>query len=132
AREVSVPGRVELPEIGQALEARVTDAERYAIPAKPDRVAFDADRLPMRLLVRPRRAGDRLAPFGGAERKLKDLLIDAKVPRWERSRVPVIEAAGEIVWVAGLRRGAAAPVTAATRRVLELALVPLAEPRAGR
>lgn len=132
AREVRVPGRVELPEIGQALEARVIDAERYAIPAGPDRVAFDADRLPMRLLVRPRRAGDRLAPFGGAERKLKDLLIDAKVPRWERSRVPVIEAAGEIVWVAGLRRGAAAPVTAATRRVLELALVPLAEPRAGR
>ncbi len=132
AREVRVPGRVELPEIGQALEARVIDAERYAIPDEPVRVAFDADRLPMRLLMRPRRVGDRLAPFGGAERKLKDLLIDAKVPRWERSRVPVIEAAGEIVWVATLRRGAAAPVTAATRRVLELALVPLAEPRAGR
>ncbi|MBI2159857.1 MAG: tRNA lysidine(34) synthetase TilS [Candidatus Rokubacteria bacterium] len=132
AREVSVPGRVELPEIARALEARVVDAERYAIPDEPARVAFDADRLPTRLLVRPRRAGDRLAPFGGAERKLKDLLIDAKVPRWERSRIPLIEAAGEIVWVATLRRGAAAPITAATRRVLELALVPLAEPHADR
>jgi len=35
----------------------------------------------------------------------------------------VIEAAGEIVWVGGLRRGAAAPVVARTRRVLELALL---------
>jgi hypothetical protein len=34
--------------------------------------------------------------------------------------------------VAGVRRSATAPVNAATRRVLELALVPLAESAAGR
>ncbi len=131
ARELGVPGRVDLPEIGRTLEARLADVDGYAIPDEPDRVAFDADRLPPKLLVRPRRAGDRLTPFGGGERKLKDLLIDAKVPRWERGRVPVIEAGGEILWVARLRRGAVAPVTAATRRVLELALVPLAQPHGG-
>jgi tRNA(Ile)-lysidine synthase len=131
ARELGVPGRVDLPEIGRTLEARLADVDAYAIPDEPDRVAFDADRLPPKLLVRPRRAGDRLTPFGGGERKLKDLLIDAKVPRWERGRVPVIEAGGEILWVARLRRGAVAPVTAATRRVLELALVPLAQPHRG-
>jgi len=42
--------------------------------------------------------------------------------------VPVVEAGGTIVWVARLRRGAAGRVTARTRRVLELALVPLAQP----
>ncbi len=63
---------------------------------------------------------------------MKSLLIDAKVPRWERDRVPVVEADGRILWVAGVRRGAAAPVTARTLRVLELALVPLAEKLAGR
>jgi tRNA(Ile)-lysidine synthase len=132
ARALAVPGRLELPEIGQALEATVIDAESYAIPDAQSRVAFDADELPAALVARPRRAGDRVTPFGGHERKLKDLLIDAKVPRWERSRVPVIEAGGQILWVAGLRRGAAAPLTARTRRVLELALVPLAQPAAGR
>jgi tRNA(Ile)-lysidine synthase len=76
--------------------------------------------------VRPRRRGDRLSAFGGGERRLKSLLIDAKIPRWERGRVPVVEADGEIVWVAGLRRAAAAPVTPTTRRVLELHLVALA------
>ena len=126
ARMLHVPGRVELPEIGRAIEARVVTATTYALPRDAERVAFDADRLPPRLLVRPRHRGDRLAAFGGGERRLKSLLIDAKIPRWRRGRVPVVEADGDIIWVAGLRRAAAAPVAATTRRVLELHLVALA------
>jgi tRNA(Ile)-lysidine synthase len=125
-RDLAVPGRVELPEIGSALEGSIVPAAAYALPREPGRAAFDADRLPPRLRVRPRRRGDRLAAFAGGERRLKSLLIDAKVPRWERGRVPVVEAAGEIVWVVGLRRAATAPVTAETRQVLELRLVALA------
>jgi len=127
-RPVSVPGRTEMPEIGQALEARLVGADAYAIPREPSRVAFDADDLADPLVVRARRPGERFVPFGGAERRLKTLLIDAKVPRWDRGRVPLVEAGGTIVWVGHLRRGAAARVTARTRRVLELALVPLAQP----
>jgi tRNA(Ile)-lysidine synthase len=127
-RTVSVPGRTELPEIGQALEARLVGAAAYAIPREPGRVAFDADELATPLVVRARRRGERFVAFGGAERRLKTLLIEAKVPRWDRGRVPVIEAGGTIVWVGRLRRGAAGRVTARTRRVLELALVPLAQP----
>ena len=131
-RSLSVPGRVELPELGKALEAMLIEAEGYAIPEEPGRVAFDADELPPTLVVRARRAGDRIEPFGGCARTVKHLLIDAKVPRWDRGRVPVVEASGRILWLAGVRRGAAAPVTARTRRVLELALLPLAEPRGAR
>ncbi len=131
-RRLSVPGRLPLPEIGKALEATLAGADRYALPREKGRAAFDADALPGALVVRARRPGDRLEPFGGGERKLKGLLIDAKVPRWERGRIPLVEAHGRILWVAGVRRGAAAPVTARTRRVLELALLPLAEPHAGR
>jgi tRNA(Ile)-lysidine synthase len=133
ARPLDVPGRTELPEIGQALEARIVGAEAYAVPRDPSRVAFDADELgggP--LTIRARRRGDRFVPFGGAERRLKTLLIDAKVPRWDRSRVPVIEAGGAIIWIGHLRRSATARVTARTRRVLELALVPLAKTDCGR
>jgi tRNA(Ile)-lysidine synthase len=124
-RALAVPGRVELPEIGRALEARLVPAP-YELPRDSARAAFDADRLASPLLVRARRRGDRLTAFGGGERRLKSLLIDGKIARWERGRVPVIEAGGEIVWVAGLRRAATAPVTATTRRVLELRLVALA------
>ena len=127
-RTVAVPGRTELPEIGQALEARLVGADAYAIPRETSRVAFDADELGAPLVVRARRRGERFVAFGGSERRLKSLLIEAKVPRWDRARVPVIEAGGTIVWIGHLRRGAAGRVTARTRRVLELALVPLAQP----
>jgi tRNA(Ile)-lysidine synthase len=49
-------------------------------------------------------------------------MIDAGVPRWERDRVPLLEAGGDIIWVAGLRRGRAAPVRDGTRRILEVTL----------
>src|SRR5262249_62067587 len=63
----------------------------------------------------------------------------AGVPRWERERVPLLEAAGHIIWVAGLRRGQAAPIRPETRRILEVTLKagssggsPLAGVRRGR
>jgi tRNA(Ile)-lysidine synthase len=124
-RVVPVPGTVVLPEIGRALHARIVAADGYGVPREAMRAAFDADAVGGPLVVRGRRVGDRLRPFGAAgERRLKTLFIDAKVPRWERGRRPVVVAAGVIIWVAGLRRSAIAPVTADTRRVLELHLEP--------
>jgi tRNA(Ile)-lysidine synthase len=76
--------------------------------------------------VRGRRRGDRIRAFGdNRERRLKQLLIDAKVPRWDRDRLPLVEAEGSIVWVGGLRRGAQAAVTPDSREILELRLQPL-------
>jgi tRNA(Ile)-lysidine synthase len=126
-RQWRVPGIVELGEVGLRLEARCFERPAdYVPPRERERVAFDAERLPATLLVRPRRAGDRFLPFGGAgERRLKSFLIDAAVPRWERPRLPLLEARGEIVWIAGLRRGQAAPITPATRCILEVTLHPL-------
>jgi tRNA(Ile)-lysidine synthase len=125
ARALDVPGRVDLPEIGRALEARLLPAASYVVPREAARVAFDAGALPRRLMIRARRHGDRFRPFGAGERRLKAFLIDAKVPRWERMRLPLVDAGGEILWVAGVRRAAAAPLTAATRDVMELRLLKL-------
>jgi tRNA(Ile)-lysidine synthase len=126
ARELTVPGRVELPEIGRVLEARIVDATASVMRRARQCVVFDAALAPSRFTVRARRTGDRFSPFGGGERRLKSLLIDEKIPRWERARLPLVEADGRIFWVAGVRRSGEAPVTAATRRVLELTLDPLA------
>jgi tRNA(Ile)-lysidine synthase len=119
-----VPGVLDMPELGQRLTARVfarpTD---YAVPREPGCAAFDAGALPETLGVRARRAGDVFSPFGAPEvRRLKSFLIDAAVPRWQRPRAPLVEAGGEIIWVAGVRRGRVAPVTPATTRILELTL----------
>jgi tRNA(Ile)-lysidine synthase len=121
-RTLVVPGRLDLPEIGRTLEARVVPAAGYTASRTANCVAFDAACVPREILVRPRRAGDRFEAFGGAERRVKSFLIDVKVPRWERARVPILEADGRILWIAGLRRGAAAPLTRDTREVLEIRL----------
>ena len=43
------------------------------------------------LVVRGRRPGDRMRPIGlGGTKKLQDLLVDRKVPRGERDRIPVV------------------------------------------
>jgi tRNA(Ile)-lysidine synthetase-like protein len=104
--------------------ARIAPGAGYVRPRDPARAAFDADQLPASLVVRGRAVGDRLVVCGGGVRRLKSLFIDAKVPRWERARTPIIEASGRILWVAGLRCADAAPVGPATRRVLELTLGP--------
>lgn len=129
---LAVPGVTPLVEIGQAIEARLLGCDDgYAVPRGALRVAFDADRLPGLLGVRARQRGDRVVLFGEAEpRRLKSLLIAAAVARWERDRLPLVVSGPDIVWVAGVRRSSLAPVTGETRRVLELALVALAEARA--
>ena len=102
-------------------------AAGYSISRDPRRVAFDVDALPTPLHVRGRWRGDRFRPFSGpGERRLKAFLIEARVPRWARHRLPIVEAGGEIVWVAGLRRGVQAPITANTRSIVELTVKPLA------
>jgi len=127
-RSVSVPGVVALPESGHVLTARVVDAAGYAVPREPWRAAFDADAVTGPLVVRGRRRGDRFVPFGGpGERRLKSFLIDAKIPRWHRECLPIVEAGGVILWLGGVRRGAAAPVSGRTRSVLEFTLESLAK-----
>jgi tRNA(Ile)-lysidine synthase len=51
----------------------------------------------------------------GGRQKVKSLLIDRKIPRELRNRVPIFTAGGEIFWVGGVRRAAVALVTAETR-----------------
>lgn len=56
--------------------------------------------------VRAWREGDRMRPAGlGGTKSLQDLFTDRKVPRELRQALPVLEAGGEIAWVAGVAVG---------------------------
>jgi tRNA(Ile)-lysidine synthase len=59
---------------------------------------IDADKP---VTVRSWAPGDRISTPGGTK-KLQDLFTDRKVPREERSRIPVVEAGGEVVCVGDL------------------------------
>ena len=57
--------------------------------------------------------------LGGRTRKLQDILVDAKVPREARQKVPVLVGAGHILWVGGVVRAHGARIAPGTRRVVE-------------
>jgi tRNA(Ile)-lysidine synthase len=86
---------------------------------------LDADSLTLNLQVRAWRPGDRFHPFGleGHQKKLQDFLVDLKVPRSARRRIPLVVAPEGIVWVAGYRTDHRFRVTESTRRVLRLTLL---------
>lgn len=54
------------------------------------------------LTVRNRRQGDRFQPYGmRGTKKIKDFMIDAKVPRYERDRIPLLVCGDETLWIVG-------------------------------
>jgi tRNA(Ile)-lysidine synthase len=143
---LAVPGQAR---VGQML--LVTTALEPSAPGPAAHAAgeawFDADALGLgpeagaprasALLLRPRQSGERMIPFGGtAPVRLGKLLAAAGVPRLARARWPVLaragDRAGEVLWVVGVRRAAAAPLTAATRAALRLrAVIPAPDSPAG-
>ena len=53
--------------------------------------------------IRVRRGGERLQPDARRPRRsLKNLLQEARVPPWQRERLPLIFCGGELVWAAGV------------------------------
>jgi tRNA(Ile)-lysidine synthase len=76
------------------------------------------------LVIRSRERGDRLRPLGlRGQKKLQDVLVDRKVSRRDRDRVPIVtDAAGRIVWVAGHVLGDDFRVTDRTDEVIILTL----------
>ena len=61
------------------------------------------------LVVRSRQSGDGLTLPGRPGRSLKKLFIDAKIPRWERERVPVLADGDGVIAVAGFGLNTAHP-----------------------
>ncbi|PYZ95415.1 tRNA lysidine(34) synthetase TilS [Alteribacter lacisalsi] len=86
----------------------------------------DRDQLQTPLRVRFRKAGDRFVPLGmNGSKKVKDLLIDKKIPKDLRDRWPVItDADDRILWLPGLARAACACLTEITEDVLVMDFEP--------
>lgn len=84
---------------------------------------FDLDQLSLPLTVRRRRPGDRMQVFGQTGlKKIKDLLIEAKLPRYLRDYLPIICDQKDAIWVCGVRRSEKGRITPESRRVLRIKL----------
>ena len=100
-----VPGEVRVPELGTVVKAFLV-ANRENAPGYNRAQALDPKKLAPELTVRNWRAGDRFWPaHTRAEKKLKELLQERRVPDGQRSRWPVAVSRGKIVWVRGMAPG---------------------------
>jgi tRNA(Ile)-lysidine synthase len=121
AQSLSIPGEVELPEIGWAVSAHVEQPGMSQM-AETWQATVDSATVRSPLFVRTRVAGDALRPVGlGGRKKLQDLFVDRKVPRGDRDRLPlIVDGSGRLVWVVGHGIAEDFRVTDRTRGVIIL------------
>ncbi|HEY8284997.1 MAG TPA: tRNA lysidine(34) synthetase TilS [Chloroflexota bacterium] len=78
-------------------------------------VVCDRDALGVPVIVRGRQPGDRLRPLGlVGTKKVQDILVDHKVPRAARDRLPLVTGPLGIAWIVGLVLDARVAVTEQT------------------
>lgn len=96
---------------------RLAAGERAAV--------FDADLLSTPLSIGVLRRGEKITLFGReTAKKIKEILIDKKVPREERRDLPVVrDSEGAIVWIPGIARSAIAKIGGKTRRAVILRMI---------
>lgn len=121
---VMVPSTTRWPQTNQIVRIRVASgpdmARRQGQGIAPHcRAIFDADRFTVDgLMLRSWRPGDWFQPLGmkGRRKKLQDFFADLKLPREQRTRVPLLVAPEGILWIAGLRADHRFQATPATTR----------------
>lgn len=119
---LSAGGRAELPGSDRHVGAELS-ATLPLPPPTGEQADFDAHQVHLPSLhVRFWQPGDRIAPRGmaGHTKKVQDIFTDAKVPRPQRSQVPIVADREGLLWVTGLSAAERARVTQATRQFLVL------------
>ena len=104
AYTLTVPGEIGLPELSMVFRLYRCAVEPWMFQGSRRRAGMylplsDGDQV----TIRSRRPGDRVQPLGCEyDRRLKEVLIDRKMPRQERDQLPLLCVGGKIVWVPGV------------------------------
>ena len=131
---LKVPGKTVFPgwnvlariarEHVDSLSSRDTTSTRRKTPQGNLVAHFDLQRTGMNLGVRRRRPGDRFQPLGmNMPKKLHEFMVDAKIPRSWRGRIPIVCAPQQIIWVVGWRIDDRVKFTEASKEILRLEFI---------
>jgi tRNA(Ile)-lysidine synthetase-like protein len=99
-----IPGELEVPEIAVRVCVSHRAVEPWMFAGSPRRAGLA---LPLaagdRVTIRNRRPGDRIHPLGArGSRRLKEVLIDRRMPREARGRLPLLCVGERIAWAPGV------------------------------
>jgi len=85
---------------------------------------FDLQKTGTNLCVRGRRTGDRFQPLGmNMSKKLHEFMVDAKIPRAWRGRIPIVCSPQQIIWVVGWRIDDRVKLAQESKEVLRLEFI---------
>jgi tRNA(Ile)-lysidine synthase len=111
-------------------EAGLRIAARQILPPLPSPpmdlmdVFFDNASFASKLTMRNFRPGDRFQPLGmRGHKKVKDFLIEKKIPLSVRASLPFLVLGDEVIWIPGYGRSELGKVTARTKVILNLKAV---------
>jgi len=103
--KIDLAGRdseVRVAELGCVFRLTVIDWPPQRGETSSHGAVLDRDRLGFPMVLRNWRPGDRLRPMGHrSAHKLKRLLNERHLSRWERDGWPVLTSGGELVWTRG-------------------------------
>ncbi len=72
-------------------------------------------------MLRTRKTGDEIViDEKGSRKKLKDYMINEKIPAAVRDEVPIFAIGKDVVWVVGYRMSEAYKITENTKRILRI------------
>lgn len=93
-----------------------------SVKSGDNRLIADFLKIPGSAVLRNRRSGDVFCKFGGGTKKLKDYLIDKKVPSRERDKLLLLADGSNVLIICGIEISDAIKVDKATRNVLQCTL----------
>ena len=108
-----------------ALELNVSFVENVKFSGFSENLytkTFDYDTIKDTLVLRTRKPGDYLTMAGG-RKKLKEYMIDEKIPRHLRDQVPVLADGSHILWVIGHRMSHGCKLTEHTKRAVQVSVI---------
>jgi len=115
--ELNIPGETAIP--GWKITAAILDHPQDE--GDPFAANLDLERCGTKLSVRTRQPGDRFQPLGmGEMKKLQDFMVDCKIPRTWRDRIPLVCSPSHILWVVGWRISEIARIRVDTGQVVHL------------
>ncbi len=131
---LKVPGKTVFPGwnvVGSIVRVRVTSLSSRGVLDTSERIGqsnlvahFDLQKTGTKLFVRQRRPGDRFQALGmNMPKKLYEFMVDAKIPRSWRGRIPIVCSPQQIIWVVGWRIDDRVKLTEASKEILRLEFI---------
>lgn len=121
--KVLIPGEIYIDEIARSMKFEYIRPEKVAYDS--GKIALmDKDAVKEPLSVRNFRPGDVIQPLGmKGTKKLKSIFIDEKVPKRERSSIPLLVDASSVIWIPEFRLHDRVKVTDTTSAIIRVEMI---------